>query len=304
MKTPPDDGPSLVNRRTALKAGAVAVGVACVGPLLRPAVADAAERRATGLTAAAVPQPIAQWRFTERTGPYKSSIAGAPSLIRPTGSTAYRVSSPFGGGIVLNGTTDYLRVPAAGVGPLAIGATTGRVTVAAWVLSTDTNTAMVAGCWQESRADPRRSYALFCDLPMYGGDDMVCMEVSKGGDATPGYPFSIDFSAEPQKITRGQWQFYAGTYDGAKAVSYLNGVATPYPSYTDNQGASYSKNPYFYPDGLSAKPVDFTVGAVYRDGSLINILKGTVAKLRVWNVALTPSQLFAIHRVERKLLAA
>jgi hypothetical protein len=250
-----------------------------------------------------MPTPIASWSFSEPAAPYASSVPGSPPLRQGTGSTARRVATPFGGGVEFNGTTDYLRVPEAEIGRLNVGATTNAVTVAAWVYSTDPNQANIAGCWQESRSDPRRSYALFSDLPMYGGDDMVCMEVSKLGDATPGYPFSIDYAAEPRKITRGVWQFYTGTYDGAQALAYLNGGWTSYPAYTDNQGATYARNPYVYPDGLNATPVEFMVGAVVRDSQMINQHKGRIARLRVWEVALTPAQVRALHEAERSAVA-
>ncbi|MGC5225249.1 LamG-like jellyroll fold domain-containing protein [Micromonospora sp. DT81.3] len=245
---------------------------------------------------------MASWNFAESAAPYASAVAGSPALRQGRGSTAARISTPFGGGVQFNGTTDYLGVPRATVGALNVGATTGRVTVAAWVYSSDTNNAKIAGCWQESRTDPRRSYALFNDLPTYGGDDMVCMHVSKLGGPTPGYPFSIDYAAEPRKITRGRWQFHVGTYDGAQAVAYLDGLATAYPSYTDNTGATYSRNPYLYPHGLNATATDFLVGAVKRDGSLINLHKGSIAKLRVWNSALTSAQVLALYDAEKRAL--
>jgi hypothetical protein len=249
-----------------------------------------------------VPAPLASWDFAEAAGPYASAGGAVAALQQGTGSTAAKVSTPFGGGVEFNGTTDYLVVPVAQVGALNIGATTGRVTVAAWVYSTDTNNANIAGCWQETTAEPRRSYALFNDLPVYGGDDMVCMEVSKLGGATPGYPYSIDYAAEPRKITRGTWQLHVGTYDGAQAVAYLDGVSSAYPTYTDSKGATYAKNPYAYPNGLNAAPTDFMVGAVVRGSSLINLHKGRIAKLRVWNVALTPEQIKALYDAEKVVL--
>lgn len=249
-----------------------------------------------------VPAPIADWSFAETAAPYASSIPGSPALQLGTGAAVVRVATPFGGGVSFNGTTDYLRVPASSVGALNIGATTNAVTVAAWVRSDDTNNANIAGCWDESRTAPQRSYALFNDLPVYGGDDMVCMEVSRLGGATPGYPYSIDYAAEPRKMTRGAWQLHVGTYDGEQAMAYLDGISTAYPSYTDSSGATYAKNPYAYPDGLYATPTEFIVGAVKRSGSLINLHKGAIAKLRVWNTALTPAQVKALYDAERGAL--
>jgi hypothetical protein len=257
----------------------------------------------TAVPVPAAPKLVAQWGFAEAAAPFASAVAGAPALLEGPGSAAKRVPTPFGGGVQLNGSTDYLGVLRANLGPLNIGATTGAVTVAAWVFSTDTNNAMIAGCWQENTAGGERSYALFNDLPTFGGNDMVCMHVSKNGGATPGYKFSIDYAAEPRPITRSRWQLHVGTYDGTQAVAYLDGVATSYPSYTDSNGATYAKNPYAYPQGLNATPTDFLVGAVIRDGTRINLHKGMIARLRVWNGALTTTQVRALYDSEKGVLA-
>lgn len=248
----------------------------------------------------AFPEPIASWAFAESAAPF-ASAAGGPALQQGTGSQAARVTTPFGGGAQFNGTSDYLRVARGAVGPLNVGASTGTVTVAAWVYSTDTNNAMLAGCWQEATPG-ERSYALFNDLPTYGGDDRVCMHVSKTGGATPGYPNSIDYAADPRKLTRGAWQFHVGTYDGAAAVAYLNGTAEPFPSYTDGMGASYAKNPYAFKAGLNATPTDFLVGAGLRSGSPVNLHRGIIAKLRVWDAALTAEQVLELYEAERGAL--
>lgn len=249
----------------------------------------------------AAPQPIAQWDFAEAAAPFAATTAGIAALAQGPGSAAVKVATPFGGGIRFNGTTDHLRIPAASVGPLNAGASGGAVTAAAWVYSEDTNAAAIAGCWQETGG--QRSYALFNDLPTYGGDDRVCMHVSKSGGPTPGYPHCIDYAADPRPVTRRVWQLHVGTYDGSVAVAYLDGTAQPYPSYTDSKGATYPKNPYSYPAGLNATPTDFVVGASQRGAAPINLHKGVIARLRVWNVALTPAQVSALYEAERGALA-
>jgi hypothetical protein len=249
------------------------------------------------------PQLVAQWDFAESAAPFASSAAGVAALAQGAGSTVRKVSTPFGSGVEFNGTKDYLRVARDQVGPLNIGATTGAVTIAAWVLSTDSNNAMIAGCWQETQAGGERAYGLFNDLPTYGGDDRVCMHVSQTGGATPGYAGSRDVAVDPRTLTRGVWQFHAGTYDGAQAVAYLDGTAAPYPSYTDSKGATYPKNPYAFAEGVYPTPTDFLVGAGLRNGTPLNLHKGRIAKLRVWNVALTPEQIKALYDAEKTALA-
>ncbi|MGC5172016.1 LamG-like jellyroll fold domain-containing protein [Micromonospora sp. DT81.3] len=248
------------------------------------------------------PKLVAGWDFAEAAPPFASSVAGAAALAQGANSAARRVSTPFGWGVEFNGSTDYLRVARDRIGPLNIGATTGAVTIAAWVLSTDTNNAMIAGCWQEASTGGERAYGLFNDLPTFGGDDRVCMHVSATGGATPGYTSSKDVAVDPRKITRGVWQFHAGTYDGAQAVAYLNGTAEPFPSYTDSTGATYAKNPYAYADGINPAPIDFLVGAGLRSGAPLNLHKGVIAKLRVWNGALTAQAVRALYDAEKAAL--
>ncbi|QIG39078.1 LamG domain-containing protein [Microbacterium sp. 4R-513] len=248
------------------------------------------------------PRLVASWSFSEAAAPFASSVAGVAPLAQGTGSAAKKVATPFGGGVQFDGAKDYLRVARAQIGPLNIGATTGAVTIAAWVYSADTNNAMIAGCWQEVAAGNERSYGLFNDLPTYGGDDRVCMHVSATGGATPGYPSSRDVAADPRTITRGAWQFHVGTYDGSSIVAYLDGAAQPYPSFTDNQGATYAKNPYSYPDGVNAVPTDFLVGAGLRGGAPLNLHKGVIAKLRVWDGALAAADVKALYDAEKVML--
>lgn len=253
--------------------------------------------------ATTVPTPIADWSFTEGSAPFASATAGAPALRQGTGSTARRVTTPFGAGVDFNGSTDYLIVPRTELGPLNLGASTGAVTVAAWVLNSDPNSACLAGVWEESTVGALRSYALFNNLPEYGGWERVCMHVSKLGGPTPGYPFSRDYSVEPRRLSRGVWQLHVGTYDGTVAVSYLDGTATSSPKYTDALGATYAKNPYVYPDGMNAAPGDFMVGANGRNGVMINQYRGTLARVRAWNRALTAEQVMELYTLEKAALS-
>jgi hypothetical protein len=292
--------PARLTRRQAFTAGLAAVGgLALAAEHPARARPRPVEPPSPNGPSSGVPTPIAHWLFAEAAAPFASSVAGVAALAQAPGSAAIRVETPFGGGVEFDGSRDRLHIAASQIGALNIGASTNAVTVSAWVYSTDANNAIIAGVWQESRSDPRRSYALFNDLPMYGGDDAVCMEVSHTGDASAGYPFSIDYAVEPRRFTRGRWQLHTGTYDGAQAIAYLDGTATAFPTYTDPQGAKYAKNPYLFSDGLYAPPTEFTVGAVVRDGELINLHRGRIARLRVWNHALTAAQVRALYNAEK-----
>lgn len=261
--------------------------------------------------AVSVPDPIVRWDFEEAAAPFYSTDADLPLQVG-VGSIAsghsggsdilQRVSTPFGYGVQLGGQ-NWLVIDGDDIGRLNVGASTGQVTVAAWVLNSDSGGGAVAGIWREDSENPSRSYCLFFDLAYYNGNEKVCMHISKLGGATPGYPYAIEYSASAETIARGgsTWELYVGTYDGLHAVSYLNGVAsTLTQDFTDVNGVlhTYPKNPYRHPDGLNAAPADFTVGAVELTDGMGNMVIGQIARLRVWDVALTPQQVQALYDSE------
>jgi len=254
---------------------------------------------------AVAPTPLAEWAFGETAAPFLSTAGDLP--LSSVGTTAVtRIAAPWGYAASFPGAS-HLSLAAANVGRLNIGLTSNLVTVAAWVYATDTNAGFVGGCWQEDDADPRRAYGLFYDLATYGGNDSVCMHVSKLGGASPNLPYSRDYSCSLELITRGQWHFYVGTYDGAQAISYLDGKGSSYKNYTEpaaptGEGKTYDKNPYLFSLGLNNKPCDFTVGGVTMSAGIGNYMTGRVSKLRVWGTALTPQQVQALYLTEKALL--
>ena len=56
--------------------------------------------------------------------------------------------------------------------------------------------------------------------------------------------------------------------------------------------------PVFIPD-LNPTPAEFTVGAVRLTGGYGNFLHGEIAKLRVWDRALSPTEIRALYLAER-----
>jgi hypothetical protein len=247
-----------------------------------------------------VPAPLAQWDFTQSAAPYYSTANDLP-LLQAGKTKATTTSTPWGSGISMTGTS-FLRVPQESAGRLTIGATGNAVTVASWVYMTDDSTGYVAGAWNEHGERAGRSYGLFYDLGLYGGDERSAFHVSRTGGPTPGYPYSRDYSASGNKFTRYTWQLHVGTYDGTYAVSYLDGTSVAYPRFVDNKGATYAKNPYLFTEGLNPNAGDFTVGAVELTSGPGNYAKGTFAKIRVWDTALTADQVKALYDTERAAL--
>jgi hypothetical protein len=239
---------------------------------------------------------VAEWKFSEAQAPFYATNGGLPLALGNT-TPVPRVTTPWGYGVTI-GSPGYLKLASTYQNVLNVGKTTQKVTVAAWVKRTNAGTGFIAGAWQEDTADPRRSYGMFVNLGMYGGANKSCMHVSKTGTATPGYPYSRDYSASGQTITNDVWEFHVGTYDGAIAKSFLNGAFVAIDSFKDNQNNTYRKNPYDFTDGLNAEPCDFTVGAVLVSSGMSNYFGGDIAKVRVWDRALSDTEVKALYDAE------
>lgn len=243
----------------------------------------------------------AYWDWTGDT-PLRSRVGGH-LLEQGSGSSVTVVDVTGGPGvkaISLDGSTDFLVIPAASVGRLNLGANGyDACTVFAWVERDDTDAGFVAGCWQEDDEDPRRQYGLFIDLPTYGGTEEVCGHVSKTGGVTPGYPYSRDYSSNARVIDNSKWQFCAFTYDGTEVKSYLGAIFDARPTYTDPLGNTYAKNPYPFADGLNATACDFTVGAVKLTAGMDNFLAGKIGPIGIYNRALSLLELTRLMRASK-----
>jgi hypothetical protein len=232
---------------------------------------------------------LAFWDFSEARAPFysKAGKAGPMALRQGPGSRVVKGSGgPLGHSVVFNGTSDYLVISADEIGLLNIGARTNQCFVLAFVRRETQNTDFIAGIWQEDNNDPRRQYGLFIDLPLYGGPHRVCMHVSKTGGASPGLPYSRDYSANGKEEIGVGWTCIAGSYDGAEARSYVEGRFETFPTYTepgppDGQSLTYAKNPYAFGLGLNETPADFTVGAVKLTAGMSNFFGGEIAALLV-----------------------
>lgn len=259
-----------------------------------------------------IPGLLAFYDFSEPRAPFYSK-AGPVTVplyqgIGSTGTVARVTKSnggPLGHSVVFDGVKDFLYAPAAELGPLNIGANGGtQVFILAYVKRTGvpiSNPGVVAGIWQEDNDDPRRQYALFVDLPTYGGTGRVCMHVSKTGGASPNIPFSRDYSANGKEIINNDtWKCISGSYDGSAARSYVEGRFEPYLNYTEpggpnGEGLTYDKNPYLFPLGLNTASADFTVGACLLTSGTANFFEGEIAALMILDRAPSDEEVVSIQ---------
>lgn len=244
------------------------------------------------------PAPIAQWDFAAG-DPLASTVSGH-RLVQGPGSAAHQVAGPDGAVMRFDGARDHLVVPNAEIGALDVGRSGDCVSVFALLARRGAGTGFIAGVWQEDDEDPQRQYGLFVHLPTYGGADQVAGHVSAHGAASPGLPYSRDYSATARRVPHHHWKVVGFTYDGRHARSFLDGLGDARGAYTEpgaplGEGLTYDKNPYHYPHGLkNSSTSPFTVGAVTLTRGLGNFFRGDIARLAVWDRALDNRQALAL----------
>jgi hypothetical protein len=249
---------------------------------------------------------IALWDFSENPGePRKARGVGAFPLIEMNRPVERAVEGPLSGFSAYLKDSAYFSIPHHDTGLLNIHGKNTGVTVLGWV-NWEGKTGFVGGMWNEYTDGGKRQYGLFVHLPHYNGAEQVCGHISWTGKPTPPFPYSADYSASKQTLTRGTWHFVAFTYEGSEIRSYLDGVfearepelirnTTGFEGLPD--GIIASKNPYYFPDGMGDNGSDFTVGAVVLKRGLGNFFEGKIGGLAVFDRALSPDEILEIHRL-------
>ena len=158
---------------------------------------------------------VAWWDFEETAEPWMSrQLSGRPPvasndlprslepfpLTNAGRNTVRHVNDgdgPFGRSVIFDGKS-WLESPSSALNVAKYG---NEVTIVAWVDWHQTGQAGIAGVWRGLTNE--RSFALFLSLGVYGGLNRVVGEVSSDGRPTPGYPFSLDYSATARALTTG-----------------------------------------------------------------------------------------------------
>ncbi|RZK43410.1 MAG: LamG domain-containing protein [Pedobacter sp.] len=175
----------------------------------------------------------------------------------------------------------YLSIPRKDCDALNINGKDAQLTVMAWIKRQPKSFVQceaIAGMWNET--EKQRQYCLFLNLRLFDSADQVCGHVSAVGGPTPGQKWCIDASIGQTAVVYNEWTFVAFTYDGFEAKSYYNGRL-------DSRSLH---NPYSYDHGIfdaGTQGSDFTVGAVHRLGEMGNDFVGDIARLAVFDKALT-----------------
>jgi hypothetical protein len=278
--------------------------------------------------AAALPQPLALWRFQESAAPYNSTgTAGAYSLLQGNAShpipTVPASGAPFGplaacfGAHCSAPATAAAAAAAAGFNNSArlyaprdaapaitegLSGPSATVTLVAWVSlpSLDRPEGLVAGVWDEygveGGATGARAYALFLNLgacaasggAAYAGG--LAAHISPSGGPSPGSRFCTSAACDARALAPWPaWHCLANTYDGSAIRAFVNGSLAP----------NAWRNPYnltggIFRPGPGRVGAEFGVGANRVNASAgappqwSNAFQGLLGGLAVWGSALAP----------------
>ncbi|MFO7823230.1 MAG: LamG domain-containing protein [Cyclobacterium sp.] len=249
---------------------------------------------------------VAVWDFKERAGMDRKAIGRGNFPLKEMNGPVSRIEEgPLSGFAAVFEQEVFLAISHENTGALNIHGQMQEITVMAWVKWRG-STGFVGGMWNEYTDGGKRQYGLFVDLPHYNGANQVCGHVSDTGGPTPPFPYSCDYSASRQTLSRDKWHFIAFTYDGQYIKSYLDGEfqerapepiknTKGFPGLPD--GLVHSKNPYYFPDGLGDNGSDFTVGAVVLKRGMGNFFNGYIGGLAIFNRALEAREMREIHQL-------
>ena len=208
---------------------------------------------ATTPAATTVPGLVAAYSFNEGAGSSVGDASGNGNVGAITGAT-WTTAGKFGGALVFSGTSALVTVADAA----SLRLTTG-MTLEAWV-----NPAMVTSVWRDV---------------IYKGNDNYYLEgtsttsgVPAGGGTFGGTGATLFGTAA---LAANTWTHLAVTYDGATLRLYVNGAQVSSGARTGNLATS-------------ANPLQIGGDSLYGQ-----YFKGIIDEVRVYNVALTPTQIQA-----------
>ena len=275
----------------------------------------------TGPGAAALPQPLALWRFQEAAAPYLSAgTAGAYSLLQGNASrpipTVPASGAPFGPLAACFGShcsASAAAAAAAGFNNSArlyaprdaapaitegLSGPSATVTLVAWVSlpSLDQPEGLGAGVWDEygveGGATGARAYAIFLNLgACHGGEPYaggLAAHISPLGGPSPGSRYCTSAACDSRALAPSPaWHCLANTYDGSAIRAYVNGslVANAWRNPYNLTGGIFRPGPgrVGAEFGVGANRINATAGA---PPQWSNVFEGLLGGLAVWGSAL------------------
>ena len=207
--------------------------------------------------------PVAYYNLNETSGTSAADSSGNANTATLNGGAAWVAGKVGTGAVSLDGTNDYIDAPHSAGNSISGNA----VSISAWVYRTNTDTAprIIAAKVVPGHSPPFFSYSIH----LLGGDT-PSFWVSTGGDG--------EHLQSPVPITANAWHHIIGVYDGATKKIYVDGVEK------NNANRIGNLNTYTSP---------LRIGA---NGALGELFKGYIDDVRVYNRALTPSEVTELYK--------
>lgn len=229
-----------------------------------------------------LPEAVCRWTFQEAAGEARWSEGRERYALKEMAGAITRVEDGVVGRYSMEVKEgQWLNLARAECPALNFHGKDARFSVVAWVKrlpKSNPECQAVAGMWNETVET--RQYCLFLDLGIWDSAEQACGHVSATGAPTPGYKYCMEAAMGATPVDYGVWRQVAFTFDGVWARIYVDGKLDYRPGL----------NPYYWPHAINdggADGSDFTVGAVYRGGTMGNWFTGRLGGLAVYREALS-----------------
>ncbi|UJR11470.1 hypothetical protein I4U23_015649 [Adineta vaga] len=234
--------------------------------------------------------PLCRWLFQEPTGSRRESDGqyryALEEMNGPIAQVKDGILGPFSAELKEG---QWFNLPRASCPGLNLHGPGTQFTIIAWIKrkqKSNKECETIAGVWNET--NKARQYCLFLNLGIWNSANQVCCHLSSTGAPSPDYPYCMEAAIGQTAVPKNEWQQVAVTFDGNWAKVYLNG------KFDQRPGLS----PYFWPcvihDG-GEQGADFTVGSVFRSGSMGNWFVGQLGGLAIYDHILTPEKIDELY---------
>jgi len=224
---------------------------------------------------------VGYWSFNEGTSTIVTDFSGHGSngsmsgFANPASATSGWGYGKIGRSLTFDGSDDYVNMGT----PAALNLNTSAVTVSAWVKFANktiaSNEAIVST--GENGAFANQYY-----IRRQGDNSIRFTIIASGGSAfntvTPSPALQAD-----------TWVHIVGVYNGTDARTYVNGVLTGSPSAVTGT--------------ILSNGMRFLLGASDNNGTIGNRLKGSIDEARVYNRALTATEVTELYKKTKAVVA-
>jgi len=183
------------------------------------------------------------WLFDEGSGKIAKDSSGNKNDGTLTGGPVW-VAGKFGQALSFDGKAAYVSIP----NSTSLNPTTA-ITMAAWIQPKDITTATYIEIMRQESGNTRKLFSF-----QLNGTQLTL------GIETAGAYWETDFPITAKNFTDGKWHHVAYTYDGAKAILYVDGSLNNSQAHTGKIGVTAGKEPLMI--GCSAGSGEWFTGLI------------------------------------------